>query len=77
MGHLSPEKRALFSLLKKVGGHMPPPVPRPLIFDPGKKVNSREELIKIIDVVKDGKYSLAKFAYFVYDCITCGNCYHF
>jgi hypothetical protein len=23
MGHLSPEKRALFSLLKKVGGHMP------------------------------------------------------
>jgi hypothetical protein len=29
MGHLSPEKRALFSLLKKVGGHMPqlPPPP--------------------------------------------------
>jgi hypothetical protein len=23
MGHLSPEKRALFSLLKKVGGHRP------------------------------------------------------
>ena len=31
-----------------------------LIFDPGKK----------------SKYSLAKFAYSVYVCITCGNCYH-
>ena len=33
MGHLSPEKRALFSLLKKWGAHAPiapPPVPRPL-----------------------------------------------
>ena len=32
MGHFSSEKRALFSLLKKVGAHAPisPPVPRPL-----------------------------------------------
>ena len=29
------------------------------------------------NVVKLGKYSLAKFANFVYVCITCGNCYHF
>jgi hypothetical protein len=29
MGHFSPEKRALFSLLKKVEGHMPPLLPPP------------------------------------------------
>ena len=48
------------------------------MFDPGKKVNSRKEIIKISkiwlrNVVKYGKYSLAKFANFVYVCITCGN----
>ena len=42
-----------------------------LIFDLGKKVNFRKELIKIYSkitkfgyVVKYGKFSLAKFAYF-------------
>jgi hypothetical protein len=29
------------------------------------------------NVVKYTKYSLAKFAYFQYICITCGNCHHF
>jgi hypothetical protein len=29
------------------------------------------------NVVTCGKYSLAKFANFVYFCIACGNCYHF
>ena len=56
-----------------------------LIFDLGKKVNSRKELTKISkiakfwlrNVVKLGKYSLPKFAYFVSVCIACGNCYHF
>jgi hypothetical protein len=28
------------------------------------------------NVVNYGKYSLAKFANFVYFCIACGNCYH-
>jgi hypothetical protein len=28
------------------------------------------------NVAKCGKYSLAKFANFVYFCIACGNCYH-
>ena len=27
--------------------------------------------------VKLGKYSVAKFANFIYVCTTCGNCYHF
>jgi hypothetical protein len=29
------------------------------------------------NVVKCGKYSLAKFVNFVYFCIACGNCYYF
>ena len=28
------------------------------------------------NVIKCGKYSLAKFENFVFVCITCGNCYH-
>jgi hypothetical protein len=38
-----------------------------LLFDIDKKVNSRKECIKIWlrNIVKCGKYSLAKFAYFV------------
>ena len=41
--------------------------------------NEHNEIGKIWlrNVVKLGKYSLAKFTNFVYVCITCGNGYHF
>jgi hypothetical protein len=35
------------------------------------------KLVELQNVVKYTKYSLAKFAYFQYICITCGNCHHF
>ena len=39
-------------------------------------INKLQSLVG--NVVKCGKYSLAKFANFVYFCISCGNCnYHF
>jgi hypothetical protein len=55
-----------------------------LIFCLGKKVYSRKERTKLSTIanfgcemfVKCGKYSLAKFANFVYFCIACRNCYH-
>jgi hypothetical protein len=52
-----------------------------LIFYLGKKVYSRKEHTKMSklwlrNVVKCGKYSLAKFTNFVYFCIACGNCCH-
>jgi hypothetical protein len=55
-----------------------------LIFCLGKKVYSRKERTKMSTIanfgwemfVKCGKYSLAKFANFVYFCIACRNCYH-
>jgi hypothetical protein len=45
MGHLSPEKRALFSLLKKVGGHMPP-----LLSPPPRFRGPWEDIVEVICV---------------------------
>ena len=50
-----------------------------LNFNVSKEKGIRHQNCKIWlrNVVKLGNYSVAKFANFVYACITCGNCYHF